>query len=221
VIQSGARSVRVALAFRALTTDAVGTLLAPAEPVATTYVRAAAARGVATDASTVAAVLADVARRPPAGQVGDGRAYWRAIVARAIGTDDPHVFEALYAHYGGAGAWTVADGARAAIRSLREAGVRVAVVSNFDDRLPMVIAALALEVDAVVCSGEVGTEKPDPHIFLAACACLGVHPSEAVHVGDHPDDDVAGARAAGLAAWQFGSDVAGWPEIAARILGTP
>ena len=43
-----------------------------------------------------------------------------------------------------------------------------------------------------------GSAKPDPAIFLAACDRLGVPPGEVLHVGDHPDADVAGAARAGL-----------------------
>src|SRR5947209_7134930 len=52
-------------------------------------------------------------------------------------------------------------------------------------------------VDAVVDSGTVGVEKPNPKIFACAAAALGVAPEEAVHVGDLYSVDVVGARAAG------------------------
>lgn len=53
-----------------------------------------------------------------------------------------------------------------------------------------------------VCSREVGAAKPDPHIFLAAAARLGMAPQNVLHAGDDPELDVLGARRAGLrAAW--------------------
>jgi HAD superfamily hydrolase (TIGR01549 family) len=49
---------------------------------------------------------------------------------------------------------------------------------------------------------EHGAAKPDPGIFLAACERLGHAPGEVLHVGDDPELDVLGARAAGLrTAW--------------------
>lgn len=52
--------------------------------------------------------------------------------------------------------------------------------------------------DPVVISGDGGAAKPDPAIFLKACALAGVSPSEALHIGDRYDLDAEGARAAGL-----------------------
>ena len=54
----------------------------------------------------------------------------------------------------------------------------------------------------VVLSDELGREhrKPDPRPFAVALDRLAVAPADAVFVGDRPDKDVAGARAAGLAA---------------------
>lgn len=58
-----------------------------------------------------------------------------------------------------------------------------------------------------------GAMKPDPSIFLAACARHGVAPEHTLHVGDHPVHDVEGARGAGLAAaWLCREAVAAWPR---------
>lgn len=83
--------------------------------------------------------------------------------------------------------------------ALHAAGVRVAVVSNigYDIRPIFQSWGLACLVDAWVLSYEVGRCKPDPGIFLAACAALGVEPEHALMVGDTPAD--AGAVAAGCA----------------------
>lgn len=50
---------------------------------------------------------------------------------------------------------------------------------------------------ASVVSGEIDCGKPDPAIFQHICRELGVRPEECVMVGDNPERDVAGARAAG------------------------
>ncbi len=66
--------------------------------------------------------------------------------------------------------------------------------------------------DDVVTAVDAGAAKPAAQIFDAACERAGVEPAEVLHVGDHPEIDVAGARAAGLrAAWvnRHGAD---WPD---------
>jgi putative hydrolase of the HAD superfamily len=83
---------------------------------------------------------------------------------------------------------------------LRAGGARLAVVSNWDVSLHDVLERTRLRplLDAVVISAVVGAAKPDPAIFAVALGRLGARASEAVHVGDSADHDVAGARAAGV-----------------------
>jgi putative hydrolase of the HAD superfamily len=45
---------------------------------------------------------------------------------------------------------------------------------------------------------EHGSCKPDAGIFHAACARLGIAPSDVLHVGDDPEADIVGAARAGL-----------------------
>ncbi len=52
--------------------------------------------------------------------------------------------------------------------------------------------------DDIIVSGEVGVEKPDPRIFGLSCERLGVKPEEAVFVGDHYPNDIAGAIGANI-----------------------
>jgi len=89
---------------------------------------------------------------------------------------------------------------RPALAGLRARGLRLAVASNWDVSLHGVLAALGLELDAIVTSAEVGVGKPSPVVFRRALAGAGVSAAEAIHVGDGVEEDVAGARAAGLRA---------------------
>jgi len=59
---------------------------------------------------------------------------------------------------------------------------------------------LAELFDAVVFCGDAGWRKPDPRPFLMAAEKLGVGPSSCLFVGDRPDWDLRGARAAGMEA---------------------
>ena len=86
------------------------------------------------------------------------------------------------------------------LRALRAAGIRTAVVSNWDwslhERLQE--TGLAGLVDGALASAEVGSAKPDGAIFRAALELVGARPEETWHVGDTPEADVEGARAAGI-----------------------
>jgi putative hydrolase of the HAD superfamily len=89
-----------------------------------------------------------------------------------------------------------------ALDALRAAGVRLAVVSNWDCSLAGVLEELGVgdRVEVVAASAVVGASKPDPAIFAHALSALGVAPGCALHCGDLPDKDCAGARAAGVRA---------------------
>jgi len=89
-----------------------------------------------------------------------------------------------------------------ALRALRECGLRLVVASNWDFSLHERLeeTGLAGLVDGAVASAELGVAKPDAALFAAALARVGAAPGVALHVGDHPREDVEGARAAGLAA---------------------
>ena len=92
--------------------------------------------------------------------------------------------------------------AEPALADLRSRGVRLVAVSNWDASLPAVLAhtGLAPHLHVAVSSAVVGAAKPDPAVFRAALSAAGCEPHEAFHVGDSPDGDVMGARAAGVRA---------------------
>lgn len=91
-----------------------------------------------------------------------------------------------------------------ALRALRGAGYRLAVVSNYAHGgvLREALGRLGILplLDATVVSGDVGYLKPHPAMFEAALAALGVDASQCVMVGDDPTCDVEGARKAGMRA---------------------
>jgi putative hydrolase of the HAD superfamily len=90
--------------------------------------------------------------------------------------------------------------ARPALEAARLRGARLAVVSNWDVSLHEVLARLGLAplLDGVLSSAEVGARKPAPEIFTRALSLCGVAAERSVHVGDSLEEDVAGARAAGI-----------------------
>jgi putative hydrolase of the HAD superfamily len=144
---------------------------------------------------------------------GDG-SVWHAynrVYARVCGVAPDGIDRAtaaLLEEFGRGGVWTrVIPGAVAALRELDELGVGLAVVSNADgtveaqlavDGICQVGPGPGVSVAAVLDSSVVGVAKPDPSIFRLALDALGVDAAEAIHVGDTPAADVAGARAAGV-----------------------
>ena len=89
-----------------------------------------------------------------------------------------------------------------ALTTLRSRGLRIVVVSNWDHSLHERLeqTGLAPLVDGAVASAELGHAKPDREIFEHALGLAGVGPEAALHAGDSPREDVAGALAAGLRA---------------------
>lgn len=98
--------------------------------------------------------------------------------------------------------FTLYDDTLECLQSLRTAGVRMAVVSNWDNSLHRTLRMFGLTeyFEHVVASLEEGVEKPEPRIFHIALERAGVAPGDALHVGDNPVDDWQGARNVGMRA---------------------
>jgi putative hydrolase of the HAD superfamily len=87
-----------------------------------------------------------------------------------------------------------------ALEALRERGLALVIASNWDCSLPNWLEPTGIMelVDGVVTSAEMGAAKPHPRVFERALAIAGVAAAEAVHAGDKVDNDIEGARAAGV-----------------------
>ncbi|MDX6669954.1 MAG: putative hydrolase of the superfamily [Solirubrobacteraceae bacterium] len=194
--------------MRAVLLDALGTLLY-LEPPAPPLRRELAARGVEVDEETAGAALqAEIAYYRAHNLEGSDRAALAGLRRRCAGVlrdalgeagralTVEAVEEALLA----ALRFTPYPDALPALERLRAAGLRLVVVSNWDVSLHDRLAetGIAARVDGVIASAELGAAKPDPAIFRHALTMAGVAAAEAVHVGDSPAADVAGARAAGI-----------------------
>jgi 2-haloalkanoic acid dehalogenase type II len=87
------------------------------------------------------------------------------------------------------------------LAELRDAGLRVAVVSNIDDDYlhPMIErAGLSGLLHHWTSSEEARSCKPDAGIYRYACAKAGCAPEQVLFVGDSPEQDITGARALGM-----------------------
>ena len=111
------------------------------------------------------------------------------------------------------------DDAAPALAGLRDRGLRLVCLSNWDVSLTDVLERVGLLdlLDGVVTSAGTGARKPDPAIFERALELAGCTASEALHVGDSTAEDVAGAQAAGIPALLIdrdgGGDIASLTEI--------
>jgi HAD superfamily hydrolase (TIGR01493 family) len=94
--------------------------------------------------------------------------------------------------------WTPYPDTVAALNGLRAGGIKTAVVSNIAFDLRPALAAAGTAADEYVLSFEVRAVKPDPAIFEAALARLGVAAADALMIGDSEEAD-GGAEALGCA----------------------
>ncbi|MBT8421904.1 MAG: HAD family hydrolase [Gammaproteobacteria bacterium] len=65
--------------------------------------------------------------------------------------------------------------------------------------------------NGIVTAREIGLAKPDPQFFVTALNRIGVAPRHALHVGDHPENDIRAAVIAGMSAVWVNRGQAPWP----------
>ena len=109
-----------------------------------------------------------------------------------------------YAHFAEAGVWELYPDVIEVLKALRPR-FNLAVVSNFDGRLRMILEHLGVSrfFSHVFLSSELGADKPDPLIYQRALKLSGITADETLHVGDDPVRDWRGAEAAGLAVFRL------------------
>jgi putative hydrolase of the HAD superfamily len=98
-----------------------------------------------------------------------------------------------------------------AAQVLRALGARFALASITNGNVDLAATGLADLFRIRVSAESAGMAKPHPAIFHLTCEALGVAPEETLHIGDDPECDVAGARAAGLRTIWFNRPGHRWP----------
>ena len=195
---------------RALLLDFGGTLALERASRAALYAEAAAARGLDVDEATMGALMVEVHAALPV-SVGGAFRYSRGWFERFIevifverlglsSADLPAAQEALFARFADARTFRLFPGAREVVERARRAGWRVAVVSNWSHALEPLLGDLGVRPDAVLSSAVEGLEKPDPELFHRALRRVGARAEGSLHAGDSLENDVLGARSAGLEA---------------------
>ncbi|WP_422755612.1 HAD family hydrolase [Micromonospora sp. WMMD708] len=127
------------------------------------------------------------------------RAGWVATAVAVPGVG-PALAEAFHDCITDPARWRPYHDTGPVLRTLRDHGVRIGVVSNcgWDLRPAFRHAGLADLVDAYALSCEHGCVKPGPELFRIALDALAADPARTVMVGDDPHTD-AGALSAGIA----------------------
>lgn len=188
----------------AVTVDGFGTLLRLVDPVPA-LARALREHGLErTDDTVRAAFAAEVAYYRPrslAGRDPDSLAALRVECTRvflesAEADIDPAGFVDSFM---GSIVFEPMPGALETLAGLRNRGLELAVVSNWDVGLAEHVERVGAAhlFSAIVTSAEAGAAKPDAAVFRLALERLRVEPGRTVHVGDEADDE-EGAASAGM-----------------------
>jgi HAD superfamily hydrolase (TIGR01509 family) len=113
---------------------------------------------------------------------------------------DPELAEALYRVEWEPESRPLYPDAPEVLGLVRACGAKIAVVSDihFDIRPDCVAQGIDAFIDEYVLSCELGVQKPDKRMFLAATTALGVEPTDTLMVGDTASTD-GGAAAVGIA----------------------
>jgi putative hydrolase of the HAD superfamily len=139
----------------------------------------------------------------PGGELGWWGAFVREVLRR-LDHDAPWepLLEDLYAAFCDIQVWKVYPETVGTLEALAAEGVQLAVISNWDRRLPEILRSLDLHdlFETVTVSSLEGVEKPSLEIFHRTIERMGVSVAQAVHIGDSPLEDYTGAEQAGLGA---------------------
>ena len=123
---------------------------------------------------------------------------------------------------------TLYDDVVPTLQHLRDAGFKLAIVSNWDTPLDPLTERLGIAdyFDTITASHDlrVRSEKPDSHIFNYTLAAVGVSAEEVVHVGDTYAADIVGARDVGIRPILLdrdGTQAGRWDETIQRLSELP
>ncbi len=183
--------------------DATGTLIELKESVGEVYRRIALEHGIDLPAWRLEDASRRVLRRAPRrGVDGDSVAarrqceveWWTERIRETFqATDSTVCFDdfsafaaALFDAYRGAELWRLRTGASEMLTTLRDRGWPLAVVSNFDHRLPKLIEELDISgfFELIVIPSESGSVKPERAVFEVVGKALGTALESLLYVGD-------------------------------------
>jgi len=194
--------------------DAAGTLIHLVEPVGRSYARIAKGLGATKCEEMFEESFFEAWKKMPArspkqkAYEEDDKLWWRDLVFRMLSQmqltlNQEIFFEEAYRYFAKPEAWKLFEEVELVLENLQREGFRLGVISNFDSRLFHLLDSynISPRMERIIVSSQVGAEKPQSEIFHYALQVFGVKGEEALHVGDHAQEDYAGAKAAGLQAF--------------------
>lgn len=200
--------------YRAVLFDFFGTLT---QAVRRGPLHQTIAHGLGCDPAEMLAVLDRSFYDRSCGVFGDAAETLRWVCAQTGARPDPSaVRRALTARVTAVRADTrLRQDAVPVLLSLREQGLRTAVVSDCGHELPVFLPALPVAplLDATVFSVHVGRRKPHPDMYLTTCRRLGVAPKECLYIGDGGSRELSGAADLGMTAVRLAA-----PDLADHLV---
>src|SRR3984893_10600680 len=207
-----------AAAPKAIFFDAMGTLFYLTHDVGHHYALVGNEIGLNLDAAKLDRAFAKAWSSMPLRQPIDGpredddKGWWRELVERVLNEvvpslnelDRDNFFEIAYEHFAEAGVWEPYPEVVDVLGKLSPR-FQLAVVSNFDGRLRMILEHLGISkfFSHVFVSSEIGADKPDPEIFRRALKFIDLKLAQVMHVGDDAVRDWQTASAAGLSIFRL------------------
>ena len=204
--------------IKAIFFDAVGTLFYLTKSVGDHYALVADEVGLKLDPAALdRAFFAAWKKMPPRAAIdgpreNDDKDWWRELVDLVLNDvapslnelDRDNFFEIAYEHFAEAGVWEAYPEVVEVLEKL-EPRFQLAVVSNFDGRLRMILEHLGISkfFKHVFVSSEIGADKPDPEIFRRALKFVGFEANQVLHAGDDPRRDWKAATVAGLSIFKL------------------
>ena len=190
--------------IRAISFDVGGTLIEPWPSVGHVYAQVAEEAGFpCPDPERVTRQFTDGWKQRQG--FGYTRSDWSELVQLSFDGIIPpsaaaEIFPSIYERFTEARSWRVYEDVIPTLHQLRSRGLRLAVTSNWDERLEATLRSLGLMdyFEKVTASGPIDQHKPSAFVFQATCQALQLPPEQVLHVGDSRSEDLEGALAAGL-----------------------
>lgn len=193
--------------------DSTGTLMHPEPDAAAVYHQFGSRHGLESTIEEIRQRLKQAMTRHFLGETinhatddANEEQRWRRIVADTLpeiaAGEFESTFRELWESFARPSAWRLFDDVLPTVKRLKDGGYKIAIASNFDERLPPLVDALGLApfVDEILISSRVGFSKPNIRFYhLAAKRLDATNTQRLLMIGDTYAGDVEAARQSG---WQ-------------------